>query len=287
MRQIVVGYDGSPAATAALRWAACYAELEHTAVRLVHALELPYSIGTRRTAAPLRSSELVDATTALLGAAAEPVGADHPGVPIEIEVIVGSAAATLVEQARGARLVVVGSNGLGELRDVLAGSVTAQLSMHATVPVVVVPARWTETSGNGRVIVGVDGSQTSAAAVDFAFGYAEAVGAEIEAILTWTGPSSTGPGDMLPLVYDTASLRHDNELVLAECLAGQADKHPDVVARARVVRGRPADILEAASRGGTLLVVGSRGHGGFRGLLLGSVSQALVHRCTSPIAIIR
>ena len=286
-RPIVVGYDGSPAATAALRWAAALAAKEHTRVELVHALELPYSIGTRRVLGAPRLTELVDATAALLTAAAKPVETDHPDIDVDVVVVVGSAAAILVDRARSARLVVVGSNGLGEVRDVLAGSVTAQLSMHAAVPVVVVPPNWTPASGNGRVVVGVDGSQVSAAAVDFAFGFAEVVGAQVEAILTWTGPVSTGPGDMVPLVYNADDLRRDNQLTIAECLAGQADKHPDVVVRSRVIRGRPADILEAASRGGTLLVVGSRGHGGFRGLLLGSVSQALIHRTTCPIAIVR
>jgi nucleotide-binding universal stress UspA family protein len=287
-RPVVVGYDGSPASAAALRWAAAYAETEQNGVRLVHALELPSAGGAMGFAPVVRVTDLVDATEELLDTATEEVRADHPGLRIDVEVTIGAAVPVLLDEAHSARLLVVGSGGLGELRDVLLGSVAAQLTAHASTPVVVVvPAGWTVAAGNSRVVVGVDGSQVSAAAVDFAFGYAGATGAAVEAVLAWEGPVSTGPGDLVPLVYDAETLQRENEAVLAESLAGQGEKHPDVAVWSHVVRGRPADVLAEAARGAELLVVGSRGRGGFRGLLLGSVSRAVLHRTACPVAVVR
>lgn len=287
IRPVVVGFDGSPASAAALRWAARYAETNHTTVRVVHALALPEVKGPMGFASAVPVADLVEATEELLTAACEPVLADHPGLRSGVAVTVGAAGPVLLDEAPGARLLVVGSSGLGEFRDAVLGSVAAGLTAHATSPVVVVPAGWTASSSGGRIVVGVDGSPDSAAALDFAFDQAAAFGCSLEAVLAWKGPVSTGPGDLLPLVYDIEVVQDENERVLSECLAGHAEKYPDVVLWSQVVRGAPAAVLAEAARGAELLVVGSRGRGGFRGLLLGSVSRAVLHRCECPVAVVR
>ena len=286
---VVVGYDGSPASAAALAWAAGYAARTHSPLRLVHALALPVVRGPVGVAAVLPVDELVASAEELLEQAADRVRADHPELAAEVAVRVGPATPVLLEEAHPARLVAVGSTGLGELRDIMLGSVALELAEHAGRPVVVVPAGWTapQASDERRVVVGVDGSDVSSPAVDFAFRQAADTGAVLDAVLAWTGPVSTGPGDMLPLVYDAEALAEENRVTLAESLAGHMDKYPDVRVRPRVVRGRPASVLAEAARGAELLVVGSRGRGGFRGLLLGSVSRAVLHRCAGPVAVVR
>jgi nucleotide-binding universal stress UspA family protein len=286
---VVVGYDGSPASAAALAWAAGYVAGNHASLRLVHALALPVVTGPMGVAAVLPVDDLVSSAEELLEQAVDRVRADHPGLAADVAVRVGPATPVLLEEVHRARLVVVGSTGLGELRDAMLGSVALELAEHAGRPVVVVPAGWTAPSApdERRVVVGVDGSDVSSPAVDFAFQQAADTGAVLDAVLAWSGPVSTGPGDMLPLVYDAEALAEENRVTLAESLAGHNDKYPDVQVRARVVRGRPAAVLAEAARGAELLVVGSRGRGGFRGLLLGSVSRAVLHRCAGPVAVVR
>ncbi len=286
---VVVGYDGSPASAAALAWAAGYTDRTHARLRLVHALALPVVGGPTGVANVLPVDELVASAEELLEQAAERVRADRPELAAEVAVRIGPATPVLLDEARPARLAVVGSTGLGELRDLVLGSVALALAEHAGRPVVVVPAGWTapEAPQERRVVVGVDGSDVSSPAVDFAFEQAAETGAVLNAVLAWTGPVSTGPGDMLQLVYDAEGLAEENRVTLAESLAGHLDRYPDVRVRPQLVRGRPAAVLAEAADGAELLVVGSRGRGGFRGLLLGSVSRAVLHRCPSPVAVVR
>lgn len=284
---VVVGYDGSPASAAALRWAGAYADHTGAAVRVVHALALPLVRGPAGYTSVVRVEDLIESAEVLLDHACEQLRADHPDLGIDVVVNIGAAGAILLEEAGRARLVVVGSSGLGEFRDSVLGSVAAQLAIHASTPVVVVPAGWRPGAADRRIVVGVDGSKLSTAAIDFAFDYADAARTSIEPVLAWRGPVSAGPGDMLPLVYEADELQRENEVILAENLAGRAERYPDVVVWSQVVRGDPAAVLLEAARGAELLVVGSRGRGGFRGLLLGSVSWSVLHRCACPVAVVR
>jgi nucleotide-binding universal stress UspA family protein len=282
---VLIGYDGSSASTAALAWAASYARTEGLSLRLVHALALPVLSTPMGIAAPLPVDDIEAAARQLLDDACRHVREAHPQLAIDVVVTFGPAAQVVLEESRQAALTVLGSRGLGEFRELVVGSVAAQVSAHASSPVVVVPAGWSAVEG--PVVVGVDGSELSSAAVDFGFRYAAATGVELDAVLAWTGPVSTGPGDLIPLVYDADALREEDEAVLSEAVAGHTDKYPDVVVRHRVVHGHAADVLLDAADGAQLLVVGSRGRGGFRGLLLGSVSRAVLHHAACPVAVVR
>jgi nucleotide-binding universal stress UspA family protein len=92
---------------------------------------------------------------------------------------------------------------------------------------------------------------------------------------------------MLPLVYDVGMLETQENLVLAESLAGSRERYPDVPVTTRLARGRAATALLEESRTAQLVVVGARGLGGFAGMLLGSVSQAVLHHAHCPLAIVR
>jgi len=283
---IIVGYDGSPASEMAARWAADEAERRRARLRLVHVLALPVVSSPMGLAVTVQSEPLRLAAERLLDKTCRRIRAEHAALDIDVVVEFGGTAATLLQETTDAALVVLGSRGLGEFRDLTAGSVSAHVATHAHCPVVVIPARWESDAGDG-IVVGVDGSEVSAAAVDFAFEQAQSRDTTLTAVLAWHDPVRTGPGDLLPLVYDLDALEQETAAVLAESVAGHAEKYPDVQVRQELVRGHADDVLIDAGRSAELLVVGSRGRGAFRGLLLGSTSRALVHYAPCPVAVVR
>jgi nucleotide-binding universal stress UspA family protein len=134
------------------------------------------------------------------------------------------------------------------------------------------------------IVVGVDGSDGSVGALSWACEQAAANGASVEAVTTWQWPMSLGPAVPIPAGYDPAG---DAQTMLEAIVQLEADKHPALTIRARVIEGNPAEALMEASRHADLLVVGSRGHGGFAGMLLGSVSQHCAAHAASPVLIWR
>ena len=136
----------------------------------------------------------------------------------------------------------------------------------------------------GPVVVGVDGSPTSEAAVGFAYEAAATRGVPLVAVHTWwdlmVDPT------FAPLL-DWDALEADEREVLAERLAGWGEKYPDVHVQRLVMHDRPARALLAQAAGAQLVVVGTRGRGGVAGLLLGSVSHALLHHAPCPVAVVR
>ncbi len=200
------------------------------------------------------------------------------------EVVDGSASSVLLAEARDAALVVLGNRGLGGFAGLLLGSVAVQVSAHADGPVLVVRG---ESRADGPVVVGVDGSELSQEAVRFAFEEAAWRGTELVAVHAWLYPTPVGPGDILPLVYDLDAFRDEEERVLAEAVAGWSERYPEVPVRRRLVRGSPGRALVEESRTAQLVVVGARGRGALGGLLLGSVSHAVLHHAHCPLAIVR
>jgi nucleotide-binding universal stress UspA family protein len=135
----------------------------------------------------------------------------------------------------------------------------------------------------GRIVVGVDGSPESRAALRWAVGEAKLRHATLEAVCAWSFPVIPGR-DAPPLLVPVEELRDEAERMLSSLLAEEA---PDVGITQTVVEGNPADLLVDISDGADMLVVGSRGHGGFAGLLLGSVSSQCSHHAACPVVIIR
>ena len=177
---------------------------------------------------------------------------------------------------------MVGSRGHGRAGEALLGSVSQHLARHATCPVVVV--REPHDPDAQRIVVGIDGSPTSTAALEYACRRAEATGETVVAIHGWhyREPSTDVWSSNTPSV-DT----EERELLLAESIAGVRADHPDVRLEQEVVPVAPAQCLVDASASASLVVVGSRGLGFFTGMLLGSVSQAVLHGATCPVAVVR
>jgi nucleotide-binding universal stress UspA family protein len=281
----VVGVDGSEASFAAVRLAAREAGFRGRSLRVVHAFVWPLVQATMAgVPRPEPDAEMRrDAEQIVRDAVAEATKAD-PELAVTGDLVTGGAGGALVDASRDAVLVVLGDRGLGGFTGLLVGSVAVQVAAHGSCPVLVARGR---EHASGPVVVGVDGSATSDAAVQMAFEEASARGAELVAVHFWTGPVSTGPGDMLPLVYDYDDVEADEVRLLAESIAGWRERYPEVPVTRRVIRGHPAHGLVDESVQAQLLVVGARGRGGFTALLLGAVSQAVLHHATCPVAIVR
>ncbi len=295
---IVVGTDGSEAARHAVAWAAREAAIRHLPLRVVHGLVWPQAYAPMAPVYQDPGDGLREAAEQFVAEAAQVARSTVPQLDVETEVVEASGTVALLEAGQDAALIVVGTRGLGGFSGLVVGSTATQLAVYAPCPVIVVRegqptaaeqlVREPEpTDGPRPVVVGVDASDHALAALEFAYEEATLRNAALLAVHAWTGPVSTGPGDMAPLVYDPVELHADETRLLSELLAGWSDKFPDVRVTREVVRDRPDHALVEASKRADLVVVGARGVGGFRGLLFGSVSQAVLHHAQCPVAVVR
>lgn len=282
-RSIVVGVDGSASSRRAAWWAADEARRRDCPLELVHAYEVLRVAG--REALLYSSQEVAQSRARTI---LESVASDLQDVDVDVRIRVehGLPAAVLLACARQAELVVVGSRGHNEVLSLLLGSTSLQVAMHAAAPVVVVriPDDGTNGPSAGRVVVGVDESSLSDAAIEFALGAALSRRTGLTAVHAWATPESLAesvPRD----VWAETGLHH--RTLLASRMDGWRLKYPEVEVTLRVVRSDSVRALVEESEGAALTVVGSRGHGGFAGLLLGSVSHAVLHLADSPVAVVR
>jgi len=300
---VVVGVDGSQESFRAVDWAVFNARDEGLDLKLVHAYGAGGGATLRMELAAQSAAaghvELAQKTLDLaLDYARSAVSdvtasstADTPdaGRPVDVtgSLHLGSAAGALREASRSASLVVVGSRGHGGLTGLLLGSVAVPVSAHAVCPVVVV--RGAETRGlsaDAPVVVGVDGSGEAQAAVGFAMAEAQRHGCPLHAVMAWDELWIGAPELQAP-IPTAQELQEDAVRMVSETLAGWADVYPDVRVTRVVERGRPGPVLLREAVGARLVVVGSRGRGGFGGLLLGSTSQTLLHRSPVDVAVVR
>ena len=281
-RAIVVGVDGSPASEAALHWAALEAARRGCDLTVVHVFDWrvigarapiggPFAEDARSRAEQLVASAIADATSLA------------PGVTVHGEALRGSTGATLMAASASADLVVLGSRGRGGFASLLLGSVGQQVATHATGPVVIVRGRPEPT---GPIVVGVDGSDAADQALGIAFDEAQIRGTGIVATRVYAPPAVWGT-DVPPIVEDAEERRKVELEALLDDLAPWKDKYADVPIEAVVLDGHPAEVLTGLSSTAQLIVVGTRGHGGFSGLLLGSVSLQLLHHSDCPVLITR
>jgi nucleotide-binding universal stress UspA family protein len=286
-RPVLVGIDYSPDSIVAAEQAAWQAQRRHTPLTLLHAVAPPPAVGPGFNAGWLVDVVARDAQTLLRGVADQLIRQYH-GLDVVTVVPVGGPAAALVAASAGASLVVLGARGTGGFPDLLAGSVSGQVAAHAHAPVLVVRR---DTRGavppTGPVVVGVDGSARAESAVGLAFEEADARGTGLIAVYAWDVPARHGLVPADPWHDHPGAAHQQADRVLAEALAGWAEKYPNVpVTRRAVHTVSPVAVLRDAAADAGLVVVGSRGHGGFVGMLIGSVSQALVNhaRCSVLVA---
>ncbi|ASW55416.1 universal stress protein [Plantactinospora sp. KBS50] len=282
---VVVGIDGSTIALDAVRAAARTAAGRHRPLRVVHAFIWPIiNVPTGPISGGVADGGLRRQAERYVTEAVAEAGKVAPELDVTGAVVDGAPVPVLLGESRDAALLVLGNRGLGGFAGLVLGSVTVQVSAQARCPVLVVRG---EPRADGPVVVGVDGSAGSAQAAGYAFEEAAWRGVPLVAVHAWLEPAPAGPGDMLPLVYDPDLLAAQEERVLAESLAGFAERYPQVPVRRRLVRGSAAGALVRESESAQLVVVGARGRGALAGLLLGSVSHAVLHHAHAPVAVVR
>ncbi|MGY1691367.1 universal stress protein [Geodermatophilus sp. SYSU D01105] len=289
--RIVVGVDGSSGARAALVWALAAAARSGDAVEVVSAFPVddpwadPYFFDTRRIET-VRSDTEARARAFVAEAMSDPWVTAVPrtgAIPVHVVVVAGAAAEHLVQRAHGARLLVVGSRGRGALRSTLLGSVALQCSAHAPCPVVVVHAPLQPVAA--RVVVGIDDSAMSKAALVRAVEEARRVGAEVEAVVVvqpidlWSDVAVVAP----PVGETVEEARRRAEAVVTAALGEDRPAGVDVV----VEVGTPAAVLVRRAEGAEMLVVASRSRSRLAGMVLGSVALHCVVHASCPVMVVR
>lgn len=286
--KIIVAVDGSPASKTAVAWAARDAGLRHAPLTLVHVLPNPVvgtwltppSIDAYATWRETRGREILDESQHIVDGVLLELGR----VSVERETFVGPVIPTLVDLSKDAAMVVVGCRGENGLARQLLGSVSTGLAHHAHCPVAVVHDERAQdpAAREAAVLLGVDGSPASEHATSIAFEEASQRGVGLIALHSCSDYGS----------FEVSKEEWQDQLeigreTLAERLAGWQERYPDVSVDRHLVHGSPAARLVAASESAQLTVVGSHGRGGFAGMLLGSVSSAVVQTARTPVIIAR
>jgi nucleotide-binding universal stress UspA family protein len=282
---VVVGVDGSRSSESAVRWAANEARRTRRPLHLIHALENEVVLSDKQ---PLGTKEAPAISDPIVTAAMDVARMTAPDVQMTPHSLTGFAPTTLIAASQVAGTVVVGSHGHHAIPNALLGSVSQQVAIHSSCPVVVVRESGPRGDvGPRHVVVGVDGSEASRPALEYAFAYAASTGSSLTAVHTWWWEPLEGVSLGEPWIGDWTQIASQEATVVSEMLAGWTEKYPDVPVVRHVVRGDPVVELLDQSDGASLLVVGSRGRGGFLGLVLGSVSRRVLKRATCPVVVVR
>ncbi len=284
---VVVAVDGSPASKVAADWAARDAALRRSPLKIVHVLNPVVAPGFPEVPMPAgyfkwqedQGRKVLDDVSAVVEAASS-----QSPIEVSTELVNGSTLQTLVDLSKDAQLIVVGCRGHGALARGLLGSVSSGLVHHSNCPVAVIhdedplmphPAK-------APVVVGIDGSPASELATSIAFEEASFRGVDLVAVHAWNDSELFEvPG------VDWSDLQTVGEETLSERLAGWRERYPDVTVRRVVIADKVTTQLVEQSESAQLLVVGSRGRGGFAGMLLGSVSAAVVNTARMPVIVAR
>jgi nucleotide-binding universal stress UspA family protein len=277
---VVAGFDGSAASARALEWAVGEANIRRVPLTVCHAWEVSLSAHdiTPATAEPARR-----AAKRTLAHGLDVAGLHTPEVPVRGLLLAGPAAPALAYASENAELLVAGTRGAGGSAWLGLGSVSSQLTTHARCPVEVV--RGDGSWRGGKIVVGVDGSPSSQSAMGFAVEEAALRGVPVTALCSCWEPDV--PDHAYGGALDIDEMRRI-AMQRAEVVVDQwQEKFPDVTVTPVFVMEAPREALRAAAQSAGLVVVGARGLGGIPGLLLGSVSQAVLEQAPCPVAVVR
>jgi nucleotide-binding universal stress UspA family protein len=281
---LVVGVDGSPSSWQAMHWATAEAQRRGARLRIVAAYRTPWP--------PDESAAQSDPDAMALTPAEElvdemvKVARDlAPTIVIDGLVVCGSPVKALTAAATDGSLIVVGNRGHGDLNSLLLGATGLQLATHGTAPVTIV--RGNTNDHTGPVVVGADGSAGAEAALGMAFEAAAARDCTLMAVRAYHVPVPRWGQHLDPPDFDGTRLRAAERASLHDSVGPWRQKYPDVAVETLVVKGDAASVLTAMSSAAQLVVVGTRGHGGLTGRLLGSVGQKLLNHAHCPVLIAR
>ncbi|GAA3046187.1 universal stress protein [Actinokineospora globicatena] len=280
---VLVAVDGSQSALAAARWAAAEAARRGTWLTVVSVYPWPLTgypealVTQHDLRDGLRAQTLANLDEATV-AATETV----PGLEVRVNALEGDVVGSLRSASEDAALLVLGSRGLGGFSGFLLGSTAVALVAHGHCPTVVV--RGEDTGPHGQILVGIDGGDTDDASLGFAFERASTTGETVIVVHAWGSGITDAVGFA---ALDWTLVAEAADALVAERVAPWRAKFPDVAVTEVVVRERPARALLDRAVDADLVVVGSRGRGGFAGLVLGSTSQVLVRHSPSPVVVVR
>lgn len=287
---IVVGVAGDGQGDSALLWAARTAARAGTSLVVVHASD-PESVASRMAGAEIMAvSVVLEAEEAALRDLSERVDALAAELEIEarLDAVRGSPVAALLEHQDQAAVLVVGTGVKGAVEEFVLGSTSLGVAAHARCPVVVInPGVDLDSLTHGRIGVAVDGSADSRRAARAAMALADLTGARVTALHTWylevvDGYVITEEGSP-----EWVQLEEERRQLVEEVLAPLRETYPDVELEVVIARGPVVMTLRDHAESWDTIVVGSRGLGGIRGRLLGSVSQRMMRTAPCPVLVVR
>ena len=290
--RIIVGVDGSEQSQAALGWALGQAELVGADLVLAHTWNPDsYAAPAMAGVVPdmIQAGALNDEAEGLAQAwLNDLVAATVARTTASVSGVLasGSPAGHILDLSAQATMVVVGNRGRGGLRSAVLGSTSQQIAHHAQCPVVVV--RDSATATANQVVVGVDGSPASLVALREAFAQAKLRGASLLMVHAW---STSFAGTLVNSGQDFDRVRasevDEGWALLNQSLAELQATDQSVEIIERLEQASPAAAIIEASKEAVLTVVGSRGRGGFAGLVLGSVSGSVLAHADSAVMVVR
>jgi nucleotide-binding universal stress UspA family protein len=281
----LVGVDGSAESDAAIRWATHDAVMRHVDVTLTHVVPpVAASWPTGPVYADItewqRSNArhvLEQALKTLQATVSESLLPD-----VHTETLNSSVVSTLVRASEDKQMIVVGSRGSGALGRLLLGSISTGLLHHASCPVAIIRPEPESSDSDAPVLLGIDESPASEAATTLAFDEASRRGVDLVALHAWSDVA------VFPILgMDWHEYESQGHEILSERLAGWQEQYPDVHVQRRLVCDQPARWLTRESEHAQLVVVGSRGRGGFASTWLGSVSNAVAQSANIPVLVVR
>jgi nucleotide-binding universal stress UspA family protein len=285
---VVVGVDGSEPAAAALDWAVRQSALEGRELIIVHACGVP---GAMQDFEDIVANErgLKSVGRSIAREAVADVRLADPTISVQSLVTMGHPETVLLEASETADMVVVGARGRGTVASALLGSVSAALARESRCPLVVVRTFDDAPDEDDRpVVVGVDGTPVSSAAVEFAFRMASLRGAPLTLLhATWDLRERVTSVIDVRTYREKVNFSEAEERLVAETVAGLCEKYPDVTVTEMYRRGEPVRQLVEVSRNAALVVVGTRGRRLLATTLLGSVSRGVTERAYCPVAVVR
>lgn len=283
MGAIVVGVDGSASGDLALDWAVDEATRKGLPLHIIHSF--PHRSPLTRLSIGDEIDGLQESAAGVRKDAIARVDRANPALAVTWDQPAYGPASALVDASDTADTVVVGARGMSRGMGALMGSVSMQVAAHAHCPVVVVRGLRAPAADDASVVVGVDGSESSALAIAYAFEQARSRGVGLTVVHAWRLDHIEGASASAIWTVDWPTFAQGEQILVAESIAGWREKCPDVAVRQHSLRGLPVEALIRASENACLVVVGTRGRGGFGGLLLGSVSQGVMNGAQCPVAI--
>lgn len=278
-KPIVVGFNASAGSEAALTWALQRAGSYKLPVTIIHAVDDRWMSPDFQYHELIRQSGM-DMLQKAQASAAE----QAPDVKVDIQLRHGSGGSVLREVSKEASIVVVGEHDKHWMDGGPLTDRALQIVSASEIPAAVIPLKRGSDHG---VVVGVDGSEESLQAVDFAAAEADRGGDELTVVLAFRRPARWIE-NQLPKSGLAETILEEDRIVLAESVAGLADKYPDLVVHQKLEPDtEPAKALVEAAKDARLLVIGSRGRGGFSRMVLGSTAHAVLLNLPCPTIVTR